>query len=641
MFGKKNKDKQVTLEVKNEPIKEEHSLDKGLRSIKDVIAPPSIDKENENHLKIGNKFCRNFVMNGYPTNVSVGWLDKLYNYNGDLDTAIYIEPADERTALEELTAKITQFQTQYDIEMKKGNIKNLTRLQNSIDRLLLERSKLEQNFESLYYVEITSNLYTDTLEELDKQTQTLDNQLKGRKINLMPSYLRQDDGYKSALPFGKSYITDMYRNFNSGALTACFPFYNSEIYHEKGVFLGFNLDTGSKILVDLFDRSCVNNSNATIFGESGSGKSFFTSLFVMRSALRGIQTVIIDPESEYKKLTRVLGGSYIEIKPESEHNINPFDLEAEDVLDDNDNPTGEREVRIKDKIADLLNLIGVMAGGLTGEEKSVVSSTLSKLYKERGFTSDPESLKSTEAYFDEKTGTFHQDGMRKEMPTFSDFHKKLTEFAVNTGNTDIQKLAKALEIFTKGNVYDLFDCHTSEDLVNIKNSPIIAFDISALEEAVLRPIGMYIALSWTWEKWVKKHPNIKKMVICDEAWMLLNRNMTGYEYTSKFLEVTSRRIRKRKGGLIVASQNFVEFTNNDQGRAVLTNSSINFFLKQSPTDIDSLQDTFKLSDGEKEFLLTAKKGQAIIRMNNDTTTSEIVAFDYEKKLIEKEPKKTI
>ena len=38
----------------------------------------------------------------------------------------------------------------------------------------------------------------------------------------------------------------------------------------------------------------------------------------------------------------------------------------------------------------------------------------------------------------------------------------------------------------------------------------MSFDVSKLEENVLRPIGMYIALSWTWEKFVKKNPLIKK-----------------------------------------------------------------------------------------------------------------------------------
>jgi conjugal transfer ATP-binding protein TraC len=605
------------------------ALGKGIRTIKDLFAPPSFDRSQEDCIKVGNKYVRSFVVNGFPSTVSVGWLDYLFNYDGDMDTAIYVEPADERTALEELTAKITQFEAQLTIELQKGNIKNVTRLKNTIAQLYEQRERLEQNYENLFYVQIVSNLYCNSKEELDKETQKLDNKLKGRKINLMPVYLRQDDAYKTALPFGKNYIPDMYRNFNSGALTACFPFYNSEISHKTGVFCGINLATMTPVLIDFYDRSVLNNGNLTVFGQAGSGKTFFVSLLTLRSALKGVRTVIIDPEGEYKKLTKAVGGSHIYIAPDSDTRINPFDLEEEEKED------GTKEVKIKDKVSDVLNLIAVMAGGLTPEQKSIVSYVLTDLYESRGFTEDPKSLYVTEPYFDEETGEFYHDGMKKPMPTFTDFHNKLEEYAHKENNIELIKLANALKMFKKGGVYDLFDCQTSPELADFKNSPIVTFDISKLEESVLRPIGMYIALTWTWEKFVKKNPHIKKRIVADEAWMLVNKNMAGYEFTSAFLENAARRIRKRNGGLLVASQNFIEFADNPQGKAVLTNAVVNIFLKQDATDIDAVQDTFKLSDGERNFLLSAKRGEMLIKMNGESSVVYAFPFEYEKQLIAK------
>jgi conjugal transfer ATP-binding protein TraC len=607
----------------------ESALGKGIRTIKDLFAPPSFDRSQEDCIKVGNKYVRSFVINGYPSTVSVGWLDYLFNYDGDMDTAIYVEPADERTALEELTAKITQFEAQLTIELQKGNIKNVTRLKNTIAQLYEQRERLEQNYENLFYVQIVSNLYCNSKEELDKETQKLDNKLKGRKINMMPVYLRQDDAYKTALPFGKNYIPDMYRNFNSGALTACFPFYNSEISHKTGVFCGINLATMTPVLIDFYDRSVLNNGNLTVFGQAGSGKTFFVSLLTLRSALKGVRTVIIDPEGEYKKLTKAVGGSHIYIAPDSDTRINPFDLEEEEKED------GTKEVKIKDKVSDVLNLIAVMAGGLTPEQKSIVSYVLTDLYESRGFTEDPKSLYVTEPYFDEETGEFYHDGMKKPMPTFTDFHNKLEEYAHKENNIELIKLANALKMFKKGGVYDLFDCQTSPELADFKNAPIVTFDISKLEESVLRPIGMYIALTWTWEKFVKKNPHIKKRIVADEAWMLVNKNMAGYEFTSAFLENAARRIRKRNGGLLVASQNFIEFADNPQGKAVLTNAVVNIFLKQDATDIDAVQDTFKLSDGERNFLLSAKRGEMLIKMNGESSVVYAFPFEYEKKLIAK------
>lgn len=178
----------------------------------------------------------------------------------------------------------------------------------------------------------------------------------------------------------------------------------------------------------------------------------------------------------------------------------------------------------------------------------------------------------------------------------------------------------------------MFDCHTSAN-IDLHNAPIVTFDISRLEESILRPVGMFIALSFTWEKFVKKNPYIKKRVVCDEAWMLVNKNMAGHEYTAQFLENCARRIRKRNGGLLVASQNFYEFANSDQGKAVLTNTAVNIFLRQDSTDIDALQNTFKLSDGERNFLLSAKRGEMLIRMNGESSVAYALSFPFERELI--------
>lgn len=607
-----------------------NAIGKGMTTLKDYIAPPSIDRENPYYNRIGSKYARSFVMTGFPSYVHVGWLDELYDYDGDMDVVIHIEPADEREALEELTAKITQFEAQYAIETKKGNIRNTSRLQTTIEQLYSQRSKLEQSFENLFYIQIAATLYTDTEENLNKETQQIDNKLRGKKIYLMPLYLRQDEGFKTALPLGRSHLPEFYRNFNSGALTATFPFYNSEISHKTGVFCGVNLSTMTPIFIDFYDRSLLNNSNLTVFGQAGSGKTFFVSLLTMRSALKGIRTVIIDPEGEYLSLTDLLDGSHIYISPDSNTFINPFDLEEEE---ETINGKLQSIVKIRDKVADVLNLIAVMAGGLSQEEQSIVASCLVHTYEERGFTEDPASLYKEEEEFDPVTGEFFYSDIKKEMPTLSDFHRILVNYGKENQLPYIMSLANALNLFTKDGIYGMFDRQTSKSLQDFKDSTIVTFDISQLEESILRPIGMYIALSWTWEKFVKKNPTIKKRVLVDEAWMLVNKNMAGSEYTSLFLEQAARRIRKRNGGLLVASQNFLEFYESSSGKAVLTNAFTKIFLKQNATDIDAVQDVFKLSDGEKQMLLQANRGEMLIKLAEDSSVGYSYAFPFEEQLI--------
>lgn len=637
MFKKKNKKEiQKADEMRFDEVDKSTNsdiLERGSRNLKDMIAPSCFNRGHESCIKAGNKYVRNFMLHGYPSIAYVGWLDALYNYQGDMDVSVHIEPADERQALEQLTTKITQYESQLSIEREKGNIRDTTRLQSQIQELYRQRQSLERNFESLFYTEITANLFANSIEQLDKETQVLDNLLKGRKINLLSSDLRQDDGYKTALPYGKTYISDCFRNMNTGSLSACFPFYNSEILHETGVFCGINTKTATPVLIDFYDRDKLYNSNINVFGQAGAGKSFFVKLLTARSALRGIRTVIIDPEREYKGLVKGLGGAYIEISPNSKHFINPLDIEEEDELDDNDKPTGRMIVNIKNKVADVLNLIEVMSTGLSTEHRSIVSMVLMNTYHDFGFNETAESLYTKEDFFNEETGEFYHVAKKKVMPTLSDFHKRLVQFAKENNDLELQKVANGLKIYLSGGVYDLFDCQTSEDLMNFKDAPLVVFDIFALEENILRPIGMYIAMSWCWEKFVKKNPHIKKRVICDEAWMLVNKNMAGVRYTSQFLENCSRRIRKRNGGLLIASQNFLEFASNEQGKAVLTNALTSILLRQDSSDIDLLQDTFKLSDGEKGFLLGARRGEILIKTAGQTAVAQVVPFEMEERVI--------
>ena len=299
---KKNKKQQVDEIVIDTSKKTTNgsdiNLDKGVYNLKDYIAPPSIDRSEIDYIKIGKQYVRNFVMQGFPNQVWVGWLDSIFNSDSDIDTAIHIEPADDRQALDALTAKITQYEAQLATENERGNIRNITRLGDAIQGLYEERRKLERNTEKLFQVQIACNLYANSKDQLDKETQKIDNKLRGRKIYLMPTYLRQDEGYKSVLPLGKTYITDAFRNFNSGALTACFPFYNSEITHENGVYCGVNQSTWTPVLIDFYDRKILNNSNITVLGQAGSGKTFLLSLLILPYCLRGILTVIIYLESE-------------------------------------------------------------------------------------------------------------------------------------------------------------------------------------------------------------------------------------------------------------------------------------------------------------------------------------------------------
>ena len=614
------------------------SFAKGTRNIDQLIAPAAITYTSEHEIKVENNYARSFVINAYPSRVNTLWLDNLYSYNGDMDVAVHIEPADEKTALAELTDKITQYEAQLATETERGSIRNITSLTTKIKTLYEQRAQLEQAHESMFHVETFCTMYGKDIRELNKAAQVFQNHLAGSRMGIMPLTLRQDEGFKTVSPFGLVSIPDYYRNMNTGALSTMFPFYNADITQSNGIFLGINRLRNTPLFIDLFNKNAFLNANMSIFGTSGAGKTYLTSLITNRYTLQSVRTVIIDPENEYTACTESVGGISIKISPGSENMINPFDIDEEVVLDNNNEPTNEKYVDIKGKVSDLLGLLAVMYGQpLNGTLMATLSEVLMDLYTSFGFTRDPDSLFEENSAYDAESGSFGTERAYKRMPTMSDFERQLRDYVTTNGIADLEinSFLKMISLYTKGDggIYDLFDCETSFDISEMDTAPVIRFDIKDIEDDVLRPIGMHIVLTWVWNKFIKKDFQTRKRIVCDEAWLLLHKSMAGSDYTSLFLEKCARRIRKYNGSLCCASQNFREFVGREEGLAILANSAVKAFLKQAPEDIEAVGDKFIMSEGEKNFLLTAKRGELLLKVGQESIIADVFAFQFEHEMI--------
>ena len=213
------------------------------------------------------------------------------------------------------------------------------------------------------------------------------------------------------------------------------------------------------------------------------------------------------------------------------------------------------------------------------------------------------------------------------MPTIGTWYKRLIRKAEENDNIDYQfhfsYLIKVMRQYVRE--YDgqmaYFDGQSTFELLD--GAPFINLDISQLEERFARPLAQQILLSWIWEKYVKKNSEDKskakkKRVLVDEAWMLLP-----YPEAVDFLNTMARRARKRNVSLAVISQKFQDFYENKEAQAVLTSSDTKLFLAQDKSEIDYIKEVFKLSEGEASYLLTATRGEGLLKVGNETAILEI------------------
>ncbi|MGB9911489.1 MAG: VirB4-like conjugal transfer ATPase, CD1110 family [Microgenomates group bacterium] len=562
-------------------------FNQGLVSIKDIIAPSAIEVDFD-YIKIGNKYFRTLFVAGYPRFVSPNWLGPLINFDHSLEIAMYIYPVEAKGVLDELRRKITEMEAEIQITTEKGRLPDPATLAKLEDARKLQEELVkgaERFFQFGLYITIPAN----SLEELNQISKQVVAMLGSLLIVSKHATLQMEDGFKTTIPtcLDKLMIT---RNMDTTSLATTFPFTSSELTANEGILYGINQHNGSLVV---FDRFTLENANSVVFGKSGSGKSYLVKLEILRSLMFGTEIIVIDPEDEYKTLAQAVGGEYISFGFNSQAKINPFDLSQ--VYEE-----GENELGLK--ILSLHSLFKIIMGDLTPTQEALLDKALVATYKMKGITPEPETQK-------------------KEPPLMEDLYKVL----IGMEEPEANSLAVRLEKFIKGSFMGIFDQPSNVDIKNY----FTVFSIKELEES-LRPIAMFIILDYIWTK-IKKDMK-KRILVVDEAWHLMK-----YPDSANFLYSIAKRARKYWLGLTTITQDVEDFLATDLGKAIVTNSSIQILMKQSPASIEKVGEVFYLSEGEKNFLLSANVGEGLFFAGANHVAIKAVSSPEEHRLITTKP----
>ncbi|MDO8743161.1 MAG: ATP-binding protein, partial [Candidatus Azambacteria bacterium] len=343
---------------------------------------------------------------------------------------------------------------------------------------------------------------------------------------------------------------------------------------------GINRHNNSLIL---FDRFSLENANTVMFGKSGGGKSYAAKLEILRSLMFGTEVIVIDPENEYEYLAETIGGAFIKISLTSENHLNPFDLPKPQ---EGENPADV----LRSNIINLVGLLRIMFGGLTPEEDALIDTAITQTYASRDTT-----------------------------PTMSDLKTILDSMA------GAESLSRRLEKYVSGSYAGFLNNPTNLELKN----KLVVFSIRDMEEE-LRPVAMYIILHFIWN--LVRSELKKRILMVDEAWWLMK-----YDDGASFMFGIAKRARKYFLGVTTITQDVSDFLNSSYGKPILTNSSLQFLFKQSPTNIEAIQKTFNLTDEEKFLLLESEVGEGLFFAGSKHVAIKVIASYTEDQIITSDP----
>ena len=264
------------------------------------ITPIGIDFEM-NRLRLGENYCCIFAITDYPSECDYGWLSKLTNIPGTI-VSINSEPIDNGEAVNEISKKIRMYRGQ---AASTKDPRERQRCQKAADDQEKIMAKMDQNGEVMGKWNTTIMVLSRDKEDYNSRCDRVKNvaSILGCKIRVLSNLQRE--GYQQispSYPLIKRIQETSSRYFPVSTFVGGVPFSSGGFNDGKGFFLGKN-SSGGLILLDLWKRgSSRTNSNITVVGGSGSGKSTAIKHIIASEYARGTKIIVIDPEGEYKDM---------------------------------------------------------------------------------------------------------------------------------------------------------------------------------------------------------------------------------------------------------------------------------------------------------------------------------------------------
>lgn len=555
------------------------------------FGPDSIEVA-ASRLRIGDGWAASFAVADYPAEVMAGWLEPLYAYPGRLDVAIHVDPVPSAQAADRLRRQRAR------LESSRRHGAARERLDDpELEAAAADARELAYRVScgagKLFRVGIYLTVHASSEQELAAEVARVRSLCEGMLLRLVPATFRAVQGWTATLPLGIDPMR-IRRTFDTEALATVFPFASPDlpVPTTGGVLLATNA-TGSGLV--MVDRWALDNHNSVVLARSGAGKSYLTKLEALRSLYQGVQVLVVDPEDEYARLADSVGGTYVALG-EPGVRINPLDLPQH---------VAASADAVRRRALFVHTVIAVLLGQtLTGAERAVLDSAILSAYAQAGITEDVRTH-------------------ARAAPTLKDVATLLAA----DGSETARSLAERLAPHTTGSFSGLFTGSTTTPVAG----HLQVFSLKALPEE-LKAIGTLLVLDAIWRQ-VATGPRQRRLVIVDEAWLLMKE-----PEGAKFLFRMAKAARKHWAGLAVITQDAADLLGTELGQAVVANAATQILLRQAPQAVDAVTSAFRLSAGERGFLLSATRGQGLIILSASTRAAfQSAASPAENKIATTDP----
>lgn len=563
------------------------------RGLLSAITPIGIEF-GRNEFTLGENFCRIYSVIKYPPETTLCWLSKLTGIPGTI-VSISVTPINNGDFVNTMSKTISEYRGAAESTKDQLERSRKTKAADDAEKIMKQIDQENGNVSGFGLQIMVLSRDRDDFTEKCSRIESAANAI-GCRVRILSNL--QKDAYKHLSPTypQQQLINEIIeRPFLLSTFTGGYPYAESGFCDPTGYYLGKN-SSGGIVLFDLWERSQNRtNSNITIVGDSGMGKSTALKHIVLSEIARGTKVIIIDPEGEYKEIcsSDYVKGKWIDVAGGRGGVINPLQVRPapRDDNEEEQSNVGDLAIHLKT----LQTFFTLYLPSLTDMHKALLEKALIELYAKFGITwdSDLSRLKNS------------------DYPTISDLHSLIQKKKETEKNKyDIyDELEMLLNSAANGADKGLWDGYTSID----SEHKCICLDTKAVTSMGNNVLSAqyFNILSWCWQE-MSKNKTERTMLIADECWMLIDPSCP---QSLTFLRNAEKRARKYEGSVVVSTQQIVDFLDPQvklYGQPVLDMPSIKFIFGMAGKGLEEAKNTFDLNTAQVELVGSQIRGIALM-----------------------------